>query len=91
MKTAIEDGTITSYEVRDLAGDMEEKATEMFNKISEDLSEEEVSAINTEKEKLNTQLASLKATLDKAIDDAELQAKARLSELKTQRLQNLPA
>ena len=91
MKTAISDGTITSYEVRDIAKVMEEKAAQMLTKIEADLSEEELASVEAEKEKLGAQLATLKATMDNAINEAETTAKARLNELKNQRLQDLPA
>lgn len=81
----LEDGKITSDEVRDLAIKMNDKADKVLADIEKDLSKEELAEIAETKETLMNKAAAAKAQMEQAIAQAEETAKARLAELKASR------
>lgn len=81
----VKDGKITSDEVRALAAKLDAKASETLAKIESDMTEEERAEVKNLQEKAVNALTSAKAHMEKALSDAETQAKARLEELKAKR------
>ena len=82
----VKDGKITADEVRALAAKLDEKAAETLAKIEADMTEEELAEVKELQDKAVNALTTAKAQLEKALSDAETQAKAKLEELKTKRI-----
>ena len=70
---------LSSADLRTVADMFEEKATEAKEKMSLELTEEELAEIEEKKAAVLEKMADAKAALDKAIDDAETSAKEYLA------------
>lgn len=81
----IADGKVTSEEVRALAEKLEEKAAATLSSIESDLTEEELAEIKQLQDKATETLTAAKTKMDKAISQAEAQAKEKLEALKAAR------
>jgi len=81
----MEDGKITSDEVRALAEKLEKKAGEAREKMDGDLTEKEREEVKAKQEKAVSELTAAKKKMEDAISKAEQEAKAKLAELKEAR------
>ena len=81
----MQDGKITSDEVRAIAKQMEVKAGDTLAKIEQDLDEDELAEIESTKQELLEKTASAKKQMEEALTKAEADAKAKLEEIKANR------
>ena len=81
----LNDGRITSDEVRGVAKQMNGKAQNTLEKIEQDLSEEELAEIENDRQELLAKTESAKKQLEEAISQAEADARAKLEEIKASR------
>ena len=81
----MQDGKITSDEVRAIAKQMEVKAGDTLAKIEQDLDEDELAEIESTKQELLKKTASAKKQMEEALTKAEADAKAKLEEIKANR------
>lgn len=79
------DGKITADEVRALAVKLDEKASSTLAKIEADMTKEELEEVKSLQDKAVSALNTAKAQMEKAISNAETQAKAKLADLKAKR------
>lgn len=79
------DGKITADEVRALANKLDKKANDTLAKIEADMTKEELEEVKELQDKAVNALTSAKAQMEKALSEAEAQAKAKLEELKEKR------
>ena len=79
------DGKITEDEVRALANKLDKKANDTLAKIEADMTKEELEEVKELQDKAVNALTSAKAQMEKALSEAEAQAKAKLEELKEKR------
>jgi len=86
----LQDGKITSDEIRAAAKSMNDKADEILKKIESDLSAEELKEIETLKNEYLEKTSAAKTEMEEAIAKAEDEARALLEKIKSQRL-NLAA
>ena len=81
----LQDGKITSDEVRAIAKQMEAKAGDTLAKIEQDLDENELAEIESTKQDLLEKTASAKKQMEEILTKAEADAKAKLEEIKANR------
>lgn len=85
LETAINDGDITTEELREISKELESKASEIEATIETTLSDEDLEEIEKRQAKVAEGLASEKAKLDNALLTAKNSATQKLSELKAAR------
>lgn len=83
----VKDGKITVDEVRALAAKLDGKASDTLAKIEADMSAEELEEVKELQKKAVDALTGAKAQMEKALADAEAQAKTKLEQLKAKRTQ----
>ena len=83
----VKDGKITVDEVRALAAKLDGKASDTLAKIEADMSAEELEEVKELQKKAVDALTGAKARMEKALADAEAQAKTKLEQLKAKRAQ----
>lgn len=81
----VKDGKITSDEVRALAAKLDKKAADTLVKIEADMTDDELAEVKRLQDKAVDALTTAKNQMEKALADAEAQAKAKLEELKSKR------
>ena len=81
----VKDGKITADEVRALANKLDKKANDTLAKIEADMTKEELEEVKKLQDNAVNALTGAKTQMEKAISDAEAQAKARLEALKAKR------
>lgn len=86
IKLILEDGVITSDELRDCSAQLEAKANDYANKITSSLTEEDLATIASIQERNIAKLNEEKATFDTALETAKNEAQTRLQNLKDARL-----
>lgn len=81
----VEDGKITSTEVRALAERFEEKSKSTLGVIESDLTEEELEEVKKLQSDAESKLSAAKTKMEEAVAQAEQQARAKLEQLKAER------
>ena len=88
IEGSLEDGTITLEEMNGFTARLESKADEYYEKMKNDLSEEEWKGVEEEKAAAIEKMASERKQMESAITDAEKKAKDYLENLKKQHEEN---
>ena len=86
LSDALNTDKLSSERLRDCADRMDEAAKKLLTKIEADLSETELASIEERKTELESSLETYKQQLENAITKAENDAKARLEQLKADRI-----
>ena len=88
IEDSLKDGTITLEEMNGFTARLEGKADEYYEKMKNDLSEEEWKSVEEEKAAAIEKMTSEKKQMEDAIADAEKKAKDYLENLKKQHKEN---
>ena len=88
IENSLKDGTITLEEMNGFTARLEGKADEYYEKMKNDLSEEEWKSVEEEKAAAIEKMTSEKKQMEDAIADAEKKAKDYLENLKKQHKEN---
>lgn len=86
IKLILEDGAITSDELRECSAQLDTKATEYADKIKASLTEEDLATIASIQDRNLAALNKEKAAFDSALETAKNEAQTRLQNLKNARL-----
>lgn len=85
MEGLLEDGSFDLEDLKKFSEQLDEKAKEYLDKITSDLSKEEVKELEARKADAVNKLANQKKKLEETLNKAETEAKAKLAELKASR------
>ncbi len=83
----IADGELCEDDIEELAEMFEDKAEDIKDKLIAEISPEDKAAIDAKREQIKTEMTEQKETFNKALADAEAEAKAYLQALKNERKQ----
>lgn len=86
IKAALTDGQLDIDELRQFAKNFSDKAQTYFDKMKNDLSDEEWAEIQAKKDELTEVMSAQKQALEKGLAEAEKQAKEYLENLKAERV-----